>query len=88
MAGHAWTRPLKRQARTSKMEPLVDEVYLLQANPHYAHVRYPDGRETTATSKHLAPKGPAEVTQSLRQPEPVPELYRTHLLTRPTQNHG
>ena len=72
MAGHAWTRLLKRQARTSKMELLVDEVHLLQAKPHYAHVRYLDGRETTAATKHLAPKGQAEVTQSLLQPEPVP----------------
>jgi len=36
---------LKRHVRHSKTEPLVDEVELLQANPNYAHVRYPDGRE-------------------------------------------
>jgi hypothetical protein len=34
---------IKRQVRSSKHDPLVDEVELLQANPHYAHVRYPDG---------------------------------------------
>ena len=45
---------IKRQVRTSKMDPLVDEVELLQANPHYVHVRYPDGRETTVATKHLA----------------------------------
>ena len=28
---------IKRQVRTSKMDPLVDEAELLQANPHYAH---------------------------------------------------
>ena len=48
---------LKRHVRSSKTEPLVDEVELLEANPHYAHVRYPDGRETTVSTKHLAPRG-------------------------------
>ena len=47
---------LERHVRPSKADPLVDEVKLLQANPHYAFVRYPDGRETTVSTKHLAPK--------------------------------
>ena len=46
----------KRYVRPTKADPLVDEVELLQANPHYAFVRYPDGRETTVSTKHLAPK--------------------------------
>ncbi|KAK3716723.1 hypothetical protein QZH41_000928, partial [Actinostola sp. cb2023] len=33
---------VKRNVRNSKTDPLVDEAELLQANPHYAHVRYPD----------------------------------------------
>ena len=36
---------IKRHARSSKFEPLVDEVELIEANPQYAHVRYPDGKE-------------------------------------------
>ena len=60
---------IKRQLRTSKMDPLVDEVELLQANPHYAYVHYADGRETTVATKHLAPKGHTEVVQ----PPPPPE---------------
>ena len=48
---------LKRQVRHSKTEPLVDEVELLQANPNYAHVRYPDGQDTTVSTRHLAPVG-------------------------------
>lgn len=48
---------IKHQVRTSKMDPLVDEMELLQASPHYAHVRYAAGRETTVATKHLAPKG-------------------------------
>ena len=35
---------LKRNVRASKHEPLVDEVDLLEANPHYAHVRLSNGR--------------------------------------------
>jgi len=46
---------LKRHVRHSKTDPLVDEVELLQANPNYAHIRYSDGRETTVSTRHLAP---------------------------------
>ena len=48
---------LKRHVRTNKMEPLVDEVELLEANPSYAHIRYPDRRNMTVSTKHLAPCG-------------------------------
>ena len=43
--------------RQCKTEPLVDEVELLQANPQYAHVRDPDGRETTIFTRHTAITG-------------------------------
>ena len=55
---------LKRQVRSSKTDPLVDEVELLEANPNYAHVRYLDGRETTVSIKHLAPKGQSMMSQT------------------------
>ena len=45
---------LKNFVRTSKQDPLVQEVDLIQANPTYAYVRYPDGRESTVSIKHLA----------------------------------
>ena len=48
---------LKRHVRQSKTEPFVDQVELLQANPQYAHIRYPDGRESTVSIRHLAPMG-------------------------------
>lgn len=47
---------VKRHVR-AKTDPLVDEVELLEATPNYAYVRYPDGRETTVSTKHLAPSG-------------------------------
>jgi len=55
------------------MDPLVNEVELLQANPHYAHVRYPDGRERTVATNHLAPKGHMEVVEAQLVPECIPE---------------
>lgn len=51
---------LKRHVRTSKSDPLVDEVELLQANPQYAHIRHADGREATVSIRHLAPCGDTE----------------------------
>ena len=51
------TLVMKRNVRRSKYEPLVDEVELVEANSHYAHVKFPDGRETTVSTKQLAPTG-------------------------------
>ena len=48
---------LKRHVRPSKYDPLVDEVELLEANHQYAHIRHPDGRESTVSTQHLAPVG-------------------------------
>ena len=48
---------MKRQVRASKYEPMVEKVELIDANPGYAHVRLPDGRETTVSIRHLAPTG-------------------------------
>lgn len=45
------------QLRDNKTEPLVGEVELFQEKPHYAHVRYPDRRETSVATKHLTPQG-------------------------------
>ena len=47
---------LKRHVR-NKYDPLVDEVELVRANPNYAVVRHPDGREATVSTRDLAPTG-------------------------------
>ena len=47
---------IKRHVRSSKFDPLTEEVHLIEANPQYAHVRYPDVKEDTVALKHLAPK--------------------------------
>ena len=51
---------MRRQVRANKTEPLVDEMELPLANPHYAHVWYPDGCEITVATKHFAPQGLTE----------------------------
>lgn len=45
----------KHHIQVSKTDPLVNEVKLLQANPQYAHIRYPDGKEDIVSVRHLAP---------------------------------
>jgi len=39
------------------MDPLVEEVDLIEANPRYAYISFPDGRQSTVATKHLAPTG-------------------------------
>ena len=39
----------------NKNDPYVDEVELLEANPNFAQVRFPDGRESTVSVSDLAP---------------------------------
>ena len=46
---------LKRNVRHNKYEPEVDEVDLVEANPNYATVRFPSGRESNVSLGHLAP---------------------------------
>ena len=39
----------------NKGDPLCEEVELIESNFSFAHVRFPDGRETTVSTKDLAP---------------------------------
>ncbi|VDI18015.1 Hypothetical predicted protein [Mytilus galloprovincialis] len=48
---------MKKHVCATKYDPLVEELDLLEANPTYAHVRLPYGRETTVSVRHLAPRG-------------------------------
>ena len=45
---------LRRYVRHTKNDPLVDEVELTDVNPTYAHIHYPDGRESTMSLKDLS----------------------------------
>lgn len=53
---------MKNHCRGNKYEPLVQEVELIEANPEYAHVKLPDGRETSVSLRHLAPRGDSTST--------------------------
>ena len=88
---------VKRNVRNSKMDPL--QVDLLQANPHYAHVRYPDGRETTVSTKSLAPRGQpttevlpvkpqAEVQSATPPPAQVPPAIQQPPAEAPLPDQG
>ena len=46
---------LLRRFVRNKDGSLVDEVDLLDANPIFAHIRFPDGRESTLSTTDLAP---------------------------------
>lgn len=46
---------MKKHVRESKYLPLVEQVELLEANPHYSFVRLANGREETVSNRHLAP---------------------------------
>ncbi|KER23840.1 hypothetical protein T265_14560, partial [Opisthorchis viverrini] len=46
---------LQRGDRSSKYQPLVEEVDLLNCNPHYAHIAHRDGRVETVSLRRLAP---------------------------------
>ena len=55
----SWLTPgpvlLRKFVRSSKHDDFVDEVELTHANPTYAHIRYPDGRQSSVSLKDLAP---------------------------------
>ncbi|XP_059823861.1 uncharacterized protein LOC132393092 [Hypanus sabinus] len=55
---------LRKHAQSNKYSPLVELVHLLHANPQYAYVVLPDGREDTVSVRDLAPA---------REPDPYPE---------------
>ena len=53
---------LKKHVRLSKYDPLVEQVELVHATPHYAHVRFPSGREATVSTRDIAPVGDSAAT--------------------------
>ena len=51
------SKVLLRKHVRNKSDPLVDAVELLEANPSFAKVRFPDGRESTVSTGDLADPG-------------------------------
>lgn len=54
---------VRRFVRHTKNDPFVDEVELTEVNPSYAHIRYPDGRESTVSVKDLSPCPRTNISQ-------------------------
>ena len=50
---------------------------LLDANPHYAHVRLSDGRESTVSVRHLAPSPSSETLECKQEPRGAEECSET-----------
>ncbi|XP_059812056.1 vitamin D3 receptor-like isoform X2 [Hypanus sabinus] len=67
---------LRKHVRSNKYSPLVERVHLLHANPQYAYVVLPDGREDTVSIRDLAPAGAADhyPEHSTVTMNPAPEL--------------
>ena len=68
---------LKRNARSSKYDPVVEEVELLECNPQFAHIRFPNGREDTVSVRHLAPT-------TSHEPEDSPKSHNPDCTLDPT----
>ena len=52
---------VRKHARKSKYDPVVETAELIEANPEYAFIRLQNGHETTASLRDLAPCGAHEV---------------------------
>ncbi|XP_054276457.1 uncharacterized protein LOC128995463 [Macrosteles quadrilineatus] len=83
---------LKRNVRPSKFDPLVEEVELMDANPHYALVKHNDGRKSTVSLKHLSPRGDVslledQVLPTLKEnPQLVTDESQPHVIPEPSIN--
>ena len=86
---------LLRRFVRNKNDPYVDEVKLLEANPNFAQVRFPDGRESTVSVSDLAPcpktnKDTSEVSDSLSlesQENVTSAQPQSNILPECYQNH-
>lgn len=78
---------MKNYCRGNKYEPLVQEVQLIEANPDYAHVRLPGGRETSVSLRHLAPRGGEAGSLDRRNFTPVgPSQCQSDIVTPSDDN--
>ena len=62
----------KRHVRNSKYDSMVDEVELIEVNPNYAHIRYPNGTEDTVSLRDLAPIGTASPCTAAGENSDIP----------------
>ena len=74
---------MKKSVRQSKYDPLVEEVMLLDSNPQYALIRHKDGRESTVSTRQLAPPGECPNTQYPEQLQQTESTVSTRQLAPP-----
>ena len=67
---------LKKNVRQSKYEPYVEEVELLEANPSYARVKWPGGKDSNVSLRQIAPLPLTKDDESLSQ-EKVSDNLKT-----------
>ncbi|XP_059837244.1 uncharacterized protein LOC132400298 [Hypanus sabinus] len=75
----------RKLMRSTKYSPLVERVHLLHANPQYAYVVLPDGREDTVSIRDLAPAGAADHYPEHSPVTMNPVLVATPCSPGPTQ---
>uniref|UniRef100_A0A2C9L106 Reverse transcriptase RNase H-like domain-containing protein n=1 Tax=Biomphalaria glabrata TaxID=6526 RepID=A0A2C9L106_BIOGL len=58
---------LKKNVRSSKYDPITEEVDLVTCNPQYAVIRTPNGREETVSLRMVAPREDQKVIENENQ---------------------
>jgi len=71
---------LKRCDRSSKYDPLVEEVELVMCNPQYAHIKHADGKQETVSLRRLSPR-------NVESPAPTPSVPSSNL-SPPIEHHA
>ncbi|GFV01789.1 hypothetical protein TNCV_2550431 [Trichonephila clavipes] len=71
--------------RANKYEPIVQEVEIIEANSDYAYVKLGDGRETTVSIRHLAPKRGGELPDLKTTRVPRRMFNFIHICSQSTQ---
>ena len=75
---------LKHHVRTSKYDPLVDKVELIQASLTHARVRWQNGQEVTVSLRDTSPFGEKEILDDVG----LQPLNNTELLPEENSNNS
>ena len=75
---------LLRRFVQNKIDPLVKEVELLEANKSFAHVRFPSGRESSVSTSDLAPTPRKNVTEVSTETVPIQRTTQPASVSTPS----
>ena len=76
--GHFASNVLLKRYVRSKSDPLVDPVQLLSANHNFAFIRHADGRESSVSTRDLAPCPTHSPNPAVMDVSPEGELCSPH----------